>query len=258
MFFQQPAESPYDVRFHLFGFPIRIAWGFWVASIIFGFELVRGIEIHFGHDSPGRLPLLVLWAFCLLVSILIHELGHALAFRQNGIKSSIVLYHFGGLAIPQNGSSSDFGRQRGPMSDVWISFAGPLAQFTSALILAAVVHFAGYKLEMFQWLPGSLEKIPGVMDGKEIDSPGLFAILVFYFIPSFLWALVNLVPVLPLDGGNIARALVLMRGGDMRQVLWIGIIASGLTVGLTYMAIFFLILGVSSFQMLQQVGNGWR
>ncbi len=101
MFLQQPAESPYDLRFQLFGFPVRIAWGFWVASIIFGFELVRGIEAYFGPDSPGRLPLLILWAFCLLVSILVHELGHALAFRQNGIESSIVLYHFGGLAIPR-------------------------------------------------------------------------------------------------------------------------------------------------------------
>jgi len=264
MFFQQPAQSPYDLRFHLLGFPIRIAWGFWVASIVIGFELVRGIEFYFGPDSPGRLPLLVLWACCLLVSILIHELGHAIAFRQNGIESSIVLYHFGGLAIPRSDSRSDSGNDRGPISDLWISLAGPLAQFTSAVILAAVVHFAGYKLDAFLWLPGSLEQIPGAMEGKEIDSPGLFAMLVFYFFPSIFWALINLIPVLPLDGGNIARSLVTMRGGDIRQTLWIGVIAAGLTaaygmsIGLTYMAIFFLILGVSNFQMLQRVGNDWR
>ena len=264
MFLQQPAQSPYDLRFHLLGFPIRIAWSFWVASIVFGFELVRGIESYFGPDSPGRLALLVLWALCLLVSILIHELGHALAFRRSGIESSIVLYHFGGLAIPGGESAIGFGRPRGHGNDIWISLAGPLTQFTSAVVLAAVVHFAGYKLEAFRWLPGAWDKLPGVMDGKQIDSPGLYAILVFYLLPSIYWALINLVPVLPLDGGQIARSIVLMRGGDIRQALWVSVIAAGLTaaygmsIGQTYLAIFFLLMGVSSFQMLQQVGDRWR
>ena len=264
MLLQQPAESPYDLRFRLFGFPIRIAWGFWVAAIIFGFELVRGIETYFGPDSPGRLPLLVLWAACLLVSILIHELGHAFAFRQNGIESSIVLYHFGGLAIPSGESRGGFEKRSGPIGDMWVSFAGPFAQLSSAVLLAAVVHFAGYQLEAFRWMPGSLERVPGAMDGKPIDSPGVYAMLVFYLLPSIFWALINLLPVLPLDGGHIARSFVLMQGGDITTALWISVIAAGLTaaygmsIGQTYIAIFFLILGVSSFQALQQVGRGWR
>ena len=139
-----------------------------------------------------------------------------------------------------------------------------MAQFTSALVLAAVVHFAGYKLEACRWLPGAWYKLPGVMDGQQIDSPGLYAILVFYLLPSIYWALINLVPVLPLDGGQIARSIVLMRGGDIRQALWVSVIAAGLTaaygmsIGNTYLAIFFLLMGVSSFQMLQQVGDRWR
>lgn len=264
MFLQSPGESPYDLRFNLLGFPIRIAWGFWVASIIFGFELVRAIEIIFGPDSPGRLPLMILWSICLLVSILIHELGHALAFRQNGIESSIVLYHFGGLAIPHSESGSKFGRRRGHGSDVWISFAGPLAQLMSAVVLMAVVHVAGYSMDLLPRLFGFFGKIPGIMDGKPIDSPGLYAILIFYLFPSVFWALINLIPVLPLDGGQIARSFVLMRGGDITHALWISVIAAGLTaaygmsIGQTYLAIFFLIMGVTSFQALQQVGNNWR
>jgi Zn-dependent protease len=268
MFFQQPAESPYDLRFHVLGFPIRIAWGFWVASVIIGFELVRAIEIVFGPDSPGRLPLLMLWAGCLLVSILIHELGHALAYRRHGIETSIVLYHFGGLAIPQRAiPSAASNRPRGPIShadDLWISFSGPFAQLASALLLAMSVHFAGYRLDALNWLPGPWYRIPGAMDGAAIESPGLNALLVFYLLPSIFWALINLVPVLPLDGGQIAKSLVLLRGGDMRVALWISVIAAGLTaaygmsIGQTFIAIFFLILGVSSFQSLQQSGGGWR
>ncbi len=250
--------------FNCLDFRIRIAWGFWVASIIFGFELVRGIENYFGPDSPGRLPLLVLWAGALLVSILIHELGHAFAFRRYGIESSIVLYHFGGLAIPRSDYRSRFESSPNPANQVWISFAGPLAQLSSALALAALVHLAGYRLDALQWMPGSLDQIPGVMDGKPIDSPGLYAMLVFYFLPSIFWALINLLPVLPLDGGQIAKSFVLMRGGELTTALWISVIAAGLTAaygmsnGLHYLAIFFLILGVSSFQMLQQVQGGWR
>ena len=240
MFLQQPAESPYDLRFNLFGFPVRIAWGFWVAAIILGFELVRSIEFAFGPDSPGRLPLLVLWSICLLVSILVHELGHALAFRQNGIESSIVLYHFGGLAIPRSESEFGLRRHRGHLSDIWISFAGPLAQFMSAVLLAAVVHFAGYRLDALRAMSSWFDQLPGIQDGQRIDSPGINAMLIFYLFPSIYWAIVNLVPVLPLDGGQIARSVVLLRGGDVSQALWISVIASGLvaaygmSIGQTY------------------------
>jgi hypothetical protein len=55
-----------------------------------------------------------------------------------------------------------------------------------------------------------------------------------------------------------------MRGGDISLALWISVIAAGLTaaygmyIGQTYIAIFFLILGVTSFQALQQIGKSWR
>jgi len=261
MLLQQPAESPYDLRFPLFGFPVRIAWGFWVASIIFGFEIVRAIESFLGPDSPGRLPLLILWAVCLLVSILIHELGHAFAFRMQGYESSIVLYHFGGLAIPQRSVRA---RELGPANEIWISLAGPLTQLMSAVVLAGVVYLAGYRLDALFWLPLPLERIPGIADGRPIDSAGLYALLVFYLLPSVFWALINLIPVLPLDGGHVARSLVFLGGGDMTQALWISVIAAGMSglyavsIGQPFIGIFFLVLGVSSFQALQQAGNSWR
>ncbi len=103
MLLQEPPETPYDLRFQLLGFPVRVSWTFWLGAVVFGYEFARQIDfiaMAAGLNSPGAGPLLLLWILCLLVSILIHELGHALAFRQFGIQSSIVLYHFGGLAIP--------------------------------------------------------------------------------------------------------------------------------------------------------------
>lgn len=261
MLFQRPAESPYDLRFQLFGFPVRIAWGFWVASIIFGFEIVRAVETFLGADSPGRLPLLVLWSLCLLTSILIHELGHAFAFRWQGYESSIVLYHFGGLAIPRGALR---GGALSAAQDISISLAGPVTQLASAAVLAGSVAAAGYRLDALLWLPLPLDWIPALFEGRPLDSAGLYALLVFYLLPSVFWALINLIPVLPLDGGHVAQALVLIGGGSVAQALWVSVIAAGLSglyavsIGQPFIGIFFLVLGVSSFQALQQTGNRWR
>ncbi len=56
-------------------------------------------------SNPGQGILLLMWIAAVFVSILIHELGHALAMRRYGISSYIVLYHFGGLAIPDRGGT---------------------------------------------------------------------------------------------------------------------------------------------------------
>jgi Zn-dependent protease len=264
MLLQEPTQSPYDLRFQLMGFPVRISWTFWLMGVVFGYSLVQALDMAFQMASPGIMPLLILWTLCLLVSILIHELGHALAYRQNGMNASIVLYHFGGLAIPT--SSFSPGRSSGrlsPQQGIWISFAGPLAQLASAAVVVAAVKAAGYKLSVFEWMPGPFEKIPGVLEGAQIDSPGLFALVTFYIFPSVLWALMNLVPVWPLDGGHIMRSIVQMQGGNLSQALWISVIASGLMAaygfsnGQQYMGVLFLVLGISNFQALQQTG-GWR
>lgn len=264
MLLQEPTQSPYDLRFQLMGFPVRISWTFWLMGIVFGYGLVQSLDFAFGMASPGIVPLLVLWTLCLLVSILIHELGHAFAFRQHGMNASIVLYHFGGLAIPT--SSYSPGRSFGgltPKQDIWISLAGPLAQLASAAVLVAVVKSAGYKLTVFEWMPGPFEKIPGVLEGAQIDSPGLFSLVTFYIFPSVLWALMNLVPVWPLDGGHIMRSIVQLQGGNLRQALWISVIAAALMAAYgfanqqQYMGLLFLVLGISNFQALQQTG-GWN
>jgi stage IV sporulation protein FB len=260
MLLQEPGHSPYDLRFHVLGFPVRVSWSFWLAGVIFGFSLVRSMDEMLGLSSPGMLPLLMLWSVCLLVSILIHELGHALAFRQNGMNASIVLYHFGGLAIPTSSYSPDrFHGQLTPKQDIWISFAGPLAQFVSAMVLVAAVKAAGYQAPV----PWPLTEVPGLTDGKQIDSHGLYALLLFYIFPSVLWAILNLVPVWPLDGGHISSSIVKLRGGDDAQALWISVIAAGLLAaygffnGQQYMGFLFLVLGVTNFQTLQQSG-GYR
>lgn len=268
MLLQEPPESPYDLRFDLFGFPIRIAWTFWLGALVIGFPLVNEIDLvmfdWFESGSPGRLVLLAIWALCLLVSIIIHELGHAFAFRQCGVESSIVLYHFGGLATPRSSfrAVGGFGNLD-VKQDLWIAAAGPLAQIASALVLVGVVKAFGYRVAAFAWMPGGLHRVPGVLEGEQITSAVLFALVTFYVLPSVVWALLNLIPVWPLDGGRIMRSLVLIGGGRTDQSLWISLIAAGVMVaygfsnGMWFLAVLFLMLGISNYQMLQGPG-GWR
>ncbi|EMB17691.1 peptidase M50 [Rhodopirellula europaea 6C] len=261
MLLQQPDESPYDVNFELFGFPIRIAWTFWLGAAVFGWSLVQFFDRMEG--SPGRLPLLLLWALCMLFSILIHELGHAFAFRQFGVESSVVLYHFGGLAVPRTtnnygGFASSFAPPRlSPAAELWIAFAGPLAQLASAAVMIAVVKAMGYRVIAFALMPYPLDSIPGILEGNDFESVGLFALVTFYVWPSVIWAVLNLIPVFPLDGGRIMRSLVMMGGGQTDTWLWISMIvggactAYGFSSGNMFLGILFLSLAVGNYQMLQ-------
>ena len=264
MLLQAPQESPYDLRFSFWGFPVRVSWSFWLGALVFGYGLVDSFDYGLQQASPGRAPLLLLWGLCMLVSILIHELGHAVAFRAYGIRSSIVLYHFGGLAIP--GGASMPGRSinaLGSRADLWIALAGPAAQLGSAALVVALVKLAGYQVLIFRHFPAGLDRIPGVLDGNPIDSAGLLSMVSFYIFPSVLWALLNLIPVWPLDGGRIARSLVLMGGGDVRQSLWISLIAAGAMAAYgfqsqnMFLGILFISLAITNFQMLQHGGGAW-
>ncbi len=232
MLLQEPPETPYDLRFHLLGFPVRVSWTFWLGAIVFGHgfaQLLDNIAVVNGLSSPGIGPLLLLWTLCLLVSILIHELGHALAFRQYGIQSSIVLYHFGGLAVPIGSFGGVRINRLSEKQDLWVTAAGPLLQLLSAGVVIALVKYGGYQVMAFAFMPAGLHRLPGMLEGDPLmlDSVGLAALVFFYVFPSIVWALLNLMPVCPLDGGRIARSLVLLSGGTTSQALWISIVAAG-------------------------------
>jgi len=262
---QEPAPSQYDVRFGVLGFSVRISWTFWLGALVIGHPLVRSIDdllVQVTGDSPGMGPLIILWTLALLLSILIHELGHALAFRQQGIQSTIVLYHFGGLAIPI--ASLIPGRSIGRLTakqDLWVTFAGPLLQVVSAVVAIGLIKFADREVTAFAYMPAGLHKVPGMLEGQPIENAALYAFAIFYIYPSIVWALLNLLPVWPLDGGHIMRSLVLLGGGDESQSLWISVATAGvlaayaLTNGQTFMGIFFAMFAVQSFQMLQQRGG---
>src|SRR5436190_11274995 len=103
--------------------------------------------LFFGFNANQ--PIMVLIAiFVVFVSILVHELGHALMMRRYGREAHIVLYLMGGLAIEGGGSSFGFGgfRSRGSRStteQVLISAAGPGAGYVLAGVIIAILYALG-------------------------------------------------------------------------------------------------------------------
>src|SRR5437763_3383965 len=145
----EPPRTPWDVNFDLLGFPVRIHPLFWLVGGLLGLSAT-------GEQDKG-IQLLV-WFFALFVSILVHELGHALTIRRFGREAHIVLYSMGGLAIegrPQGGFGSPWSlgsfesytqwqpRQRTPLEQILISAAGPGIQFALLGVIAAGIYAAG-------------------------------------------------------------------------------------------------------------------
>src|SRR5215213_498812 len=131
--FQVPPPTRYDLRFSVAGVSVRVHPLFWLITFLFGF-------------SANNLLFTLIWMFVVFVSILIHELGHAFAFRRYGLRSSIILHFAGGLTVPESVSwgSTWANVALRPNQEIFISLAGPFAGFIfAALILGGVLAAGG-------------------------------------------------------------------------------------------------------------------
>ena len=162
----------------------------------------------------------LLLALLLFASVLLHELGHSLAARTQGITvNSITLFLFGGVAAIERESKT-------PLGAFWVAIAGPLVSFALFIIF---------------WTMGNL---------------GQQWLIVRYFgqnlgqINLFL-GLFNLIPGLPMDGGQILKALVWKLSGDrLVGVRWAA--RSGQGIGLIGVA-----LGLISLFVIGDAGGAW-
>jgi len=243
--FQVQPATPFDLRFSIAGFAIRVHPLFWLIALLFG--------------SSYPLIVIPIWVFVVFVSIIVHELGHALAFRRYGIRSQILLHAMGGLTIPE---STPWGTGYAsvsltPMQQIIISLAGPFAGFFFAVLVILAVKFSGGAIHM--------SKLFGILplpDSAEmtIGRPLTGILMTMFLWVNIYWGLINLMPVFPLDGGQVARNALLQYDpiDGVRKSLWVSVIAGVLlaVIGLlfwksTYMAFLFGLLAFQSFQALQ-------
>src|SRR6185369_16248647 len=95
----------------IFGIPIKIDPSFLIVCALLAYSRLSQPE------------LLVEWLIVILVSIIIHELGHALMVRLFGMTPQIMLYSMGGLTSWQDD------KRVSPPKHIAISLAGPFAGF---------------------------------------------------------------------------------------------------------------------------------
>ncbi len=204
--FAEPPRTAYDVHFAVLGFPVRVAPGFWITSLVLGLNGAR--------DPQGqiRAAALVIWIVAAFVSLLVHELGHALCSRHYGLRSRIILYHLGGLATLDQ--RDDYLSAHGPADlrpgqRIVVALAGPGAGFLLAALVVTILWLAPLKP------PFAFFRSPLIGLGWDLRGLGEYGRLV-ELISSLLyinifWGLVNLLPVYPLDGGQVARELLTLR-----------------------------------------------
>jgi len=152
--------------------------------------------------AAGRYAFAVGFVLCLLLSVLLHEIGHALVARHYGIRvRAIMLEVLGGYTEMENDSPH-------PRADLFVSSIGP--------IVSAVL--GGTALVLFQVLPEDT----------------VLSQLAFQLAWSnLIVAVFNSLPGLPLDGGRALRALVWWVGGNRDSATQVaGWVGRALSLGL--------------------------
>jgi stage IV sporulation protein FB len=193
----EPSRTQFDLSWRMFGIPVRIHPMFWLVGTVLGWYWAQ----RFG------LTYLAVFLACMLVSILVHELGHVFMGRVFGARSYIVLYGFGGLAI---GSLE----VRGTWRRVAVLLAGPGAGF----LLYGLVRFALVAGE------------PTLGPYMEDPPNPVWAAFVCLLWMNLVWNLLNLLPIWPLDGGQVCAELLIRALGErgLKIALVISIALAGL------------------------------
>ncbi len=195
---------------NLFGIPFYInpSW-FFILGLV---TLTYGGELANFPQLNGIIPwILGLFAALLLfASVLAHELGHSFVAISQGIKvKSITLFLFGGLATLEKESET-------PLQSLLVAIAGPLV----SLLLFGVFGFISVIVP---------------------ENPPLQAIFSLLASINLALAIFNMIPGLPLDGGNVLKSIVWKITGNPNKGIifagrvgqffgWLAVIVGGLAI----------------------------
>lgn len=206
---------------NLFGIPFYINPSWFLVLALVTWDYGGGLAQQFPSLTGAAPWLLGLGAALLLfASVLAHELGHSFVAIRQGINvKSITLFIFGGLASLERESDS-------PAEAFWVAIAGPLVSFTLFFFFMAISILAP--------ISGPIAAIVNLLAYINL-AIGLF----------------NLIPGLPLDGGNVLKSLVWkITGNSYKGITFAGRV--GQFIGWSAIG-----LSVLSFFGLSPVGSVW-
>jgi Zn-dependent protease len=158
------------LHFSILGIPIRIEPWFWITMAFIGGGL--------GASSSIDIMLVLVFMFAGFLSILIHELGHAVMIRKYGLPTSITLQAFGGYAAYPAGRLSR-------KQSFLVTAAGPGVQLVFGILLIVLARYLS---------------IP--------DGSLFYPFLRDLIWVSIAWSILNCLPVYPMDGGQMLAAVL--------------------------------------------------
>jgi stage IV sporulation protein FB len=212
-------------QFHIGSIPVQVhAWFLLTAAML-------------GAGGSTQLVPLVMWVAVVFVGVLLHELGHALTGQAFGLEPEIDLLAFGGLTSWRGGGK----RAIGTGKRIAISVAGP---FTGIAIGAVAYVYLRH-----------------VADAGTL-TPTMAQLLTDVWYVNFFWGLVNLLPILPLDGGNVLFAVAqkVTHGNGERPARTISLVAAALIAayalsrGSVINAVFAGLFALQNYQALRALG----
>ena len=192
--------------FRVFGIQLAVHASFFLLLAYYGYDGWRD------GGWPGlvwSVGLIVLFFVC----VILHELGHSLTARRYGVRTTrILLMPIGGMAefdhIP-----------RRPSAELLITIAGPAVNFALVLVLLPLA-----------W--------SGLFGADEVELYSGAGLLVQLCVANFLMGCFNLVPVFPMDGGRIFRALLAIKLPYLRATWWAVMVGRVLGGGLIIWALY--------------------
>ena len=182
----------------IFGIRVGVDASWFVALFIIIFLLSGSFRTALGSSGTTAYLTAVASTLLLFASIVIHELGHALAARRAGIAvAGITISPLGGFATMSRESTT-------PGEELKIAAAGPLA--TLAIILVSIACGVAA-------VGGRRFLDAAVLANGATITPVLLT-LGFLVTMNLIVLLFNLIPAFPLDGGRMLRAIVWRVTGD--------------------------------------------
>ncbi len=166
---------------NLFRIPIRIEPSFLFLTMMLGLSGGGGIES------------MVSWVVAVFIAVLVHELGHALVARAFGYAPWVSLHGMGGTTYFQNSN-----RKTTVWHEIAITLAGPGAGFLLGVVVLGIYAFVPMDV-----------------------APGLVMLVHDLMQCTFVWGVLNLLPMLPLDGGHVTRYLCLKYLPASPRLPWI-------------------------------------
>ncbi len=147
-------------------------------------------DILIGSSNTLSFGIAIAATLLFFISLLLHELGHALAARREGISTSgIDLWLFGGVAKLSRDSNS-------PGEEFKVAAAGPAVTAIIVVLCLVIAAIASQTADVVDTATFSV-----------IATTPFTALIAWLAIVNLALLLFNLVPAFPLDGGRIARAV---------------------------------------------------